>query len=181
MRDRFVLVALAVSIGAIYLGTNQQGQEEVPPAQATQRVAPHPEFLERTTSSPPATVKTPEDALAAAWKQARELPEDPAAWENLGEEQADRKQLEAAKQSFRTAIRLGGADGRAHARLGFILYAQELDAAALALLMEARVRGAEVPLLTGTIEALQRANSPRRTPRGRPPPKQRRHETHHRT
>ena len=128
----------------------------MPPARATQRVAPRPEFRERPTASPPATAKTPEDALAAAWKRAQERPEDPTVWENLGEKQADRNQLEAAKQSFRTAIRLGAADGRAHARLGFILYAQELDAAALELLLDARARGAEVPLLTGTIEALQR-------------------------
>jgi hypothetical protein len=156
MRVPFALIALAVAIGAIYLGTNRQGQEEVPPARATQRDTPRPEFRDRTTALSPATVKAPENALAAAWKSAQERPEDPAAWENLGEEQADRNQLEAAKQSFRTAIRLGSVAGRAHARLGFILYAQELDAVALELLMEARARGAEVPLLTRTIEALQR-------------------------
>ena len=64
------------------------------------------------------------------------------AWANLVDEQAARDGLEATRQSYRNAIRFGADDGRTYARLGFILYALQEDAAALSTLLKAKRRGA---------------------------------------
>jgi predicted aspartyl protease len=74
----------------------------------------------------------------------------------LGDVQADLDQLEGAVQAYRTAIRLGAPGGAVHARLGFLLYAMEHEAEALALLSEARRRGEDLPLLGWTIDTLTR-------------------------
>jgi tetratricopeptide (TPR) repeat protein len=104
----------------------------------------------------PAAPEQPVSPLKAAWDQVHARPDDALAWANLGAAQAGQDDLEAAKQSYRKAIRLGAEDGMVYARLGFILYGHEEDDEALAMLLEARRRGASVPLLDWTVATLER-------------------------
>lgn len=100
------------------------------------------------------------DPIGAAWSLVHERPKDAAAWAALGEAQAAADQLDSAEHSYRTAILLGGGDGLAYARLGFLLYARGEDGQARALLSEAKRRGADVPMLDYTLKALASSKAP---------------------
>ena len=109
--------------------------------------------------------RPPED-LEVALRAVRSHPTDiAAAWLALGDAQVAAQSPEDAEQAYRTAILHGGAaaDGRARARLGFLLYEQGRDGEALRWLGEASDRGAAVPLLQQTLERL--AAQPGATPR----------------
>jgi clan AA aspartic protease (TIGR02281 family) len=82
-------------------------------------------------------------------------PESTEAWLQLAERQLELDQAAAAERSLWTAIELGDPDGLAHARLGFLLYAQHRDDEALVLLEAAREREASLPLLEHTLTVLQ--------------------------
>lgn len=99
-------------------------------------------------------VTAPVPSVEAAWAAVHASPRDPTLWNALGEAQEAEEQLEAAEHAYRTAIRLGGDTGLAYARLGFLLYARGDDAQALPHLLEAKRRGAVVPMLDFTIERL---------------------------
>jgi predicted aspartyl protease len=98
--------------------------------------------------------------LDTAWQQVREEPRDPLAWAGLADAQTTMDQTEAAEQSYRTALRLGGDQPDLLGRLGFLLYAQGRDREAYALLREARDRGAELPLLGTTVAQLEERLAP---------------------
>lgn len=102
-------------------------------------------------SAPPETA----DPLAASWRGVASRPESPDAWLRLAERQLELDQAEAAERSLWTAIELGDPEGLAHARLGFLLYAQHRDDEALALLEIAREREVSLPLLEHTLTLLQ--------------------------
>lgn len=95
--------------------------------------------------------------LQTTWRAVRHNPHNATAWAALGDAQAAMDQLEAAEQSYRTAIALGGnvSDASVMARLGFQLYARGEDVAALDLLERAEAAGADVPMLSWTIERLR--------------------------
>ena len=94
-------------------------------------------------------------SLQVAWRNVHHQPSLPEAWAHLGDIQSEANLLNAAAYSYRMAIRLGDAQGVAYARLGFLLYAQGSDAEALALLGEAKRRGAEIPMLDHSIATLE--------------------------
>lgn len=95
------------------------------------------------------------DPIDIAWQAVHAQPEDAAAWMRLGEVQAQVDQWTSAEHAYRTAIRLGDPEGLAYARLGFLLYARGRDAEARGLLLQAKHRGATVPMLDFTLAALQ--------------------------
>jgi len=95
------------------------------------------------------------DPLAEAWRRAAERPQRPDAWTELAERQLELGQEAAAERSLWTAIELGDRDGSAHARLGFLLYAQHRDEEALTLLRTAREREVTLPLLDHTLSVLE--------------------------
>jgi len=97
----------------------------------------------------------PLDPLAAAWRRVAERPERAERWLTLAEAQTELDQVESAERSLWTAIELGDPSGRAHARLGFLLYAQHRDDEALPLLAHAQREGVELPLLGHTLERLR--------------------------
>jgi len=96
------------------------------------------------------------EGLAVRWRAVAAAPEDPTAWMNLAEAQAELEQLAAAERSLWTAVELGEPSGVAHGRLGFLLYAQHRDDEARPLLEIARERGARIPLLEHTLSVLRR-------------------------
>lgn len=101
---------------------------------------------------------SPVGELDGAWQAVVARPNDAAAWGALGDAQTALDQLEEAEHAYRTSIRLGGGDGLAFARLGFLLYARGEDAEAATMLREAKRRGADVPMLDQTLAELgQRA------------------------
>ena len=95
------------------------------------------------------------DPLAEGWRRVAARPEAPQAWLRLAERQIELDQAAAAERSLWTAIELGDPGGFAHARLGFLLYAQHRDDEALALLEVAREREVSLPLLDHTLTVLQ--------------------------
>lgn len=95
-----------------------------------------------------------EDRLSIAWNAVHHHPEDPGAWSHLAEIHAEMDQIYQAEHAYRTALRLGDESGLAYARLGFLVYGQGRDEEARGLLMEARRRGAQVPMLDFTLAAL---------------------------
>lgn len=95
------------------------------------------------------------DPVALAWATVNAAPGDPDAWAALGDAQAAAGDLLAAEHAYLTAIRMGGDNGLAYARLGFILYERREDDRALAMLVEAKRRRAAVPMLDFTIDALR--------------------------
>lgn len=115
--------------------------------------------------------------LDRAWASVVASPEDPAGWVRLGEVQVEMDDLVSAEHAFRTALTLGDDSGLGYARLGFLLYGQGKDREARALLLEAKRRGADVPMLDFTLAALEpgpaRApveRGPEPTPSVPPPP-----------
>lgn len=114
----------------------------------------------RLNGTAPARLSSGSDDIEAAWRAVHDDPQDPDRWVRLGEVQTKRDQLEGAEHSFRTAIRMGGGDGLAYARLGFILYARHEDREALTLLSEAKRRGAQVPMLEFTLQSLKERFAP---------------------
>ena len=110
-----------------------------------------------------------EQALLAVQRR----PEDPNAWIALGDAQAAVDRGAAAEQAYRTAIGLlGGADpgdGRAQARLGFLLYGHGDDVEAERWLRVAVRLGAQVPLLEETLLqiTIRRSRGGDRTDQGR--------------
>jgi clan AA aspartic protease (TIGR02281 family) len=95
-----------------------------------------------------------------AWVRVRASPRDPAAWAALGDAQVNLDQLLAAEESYRTALRLRGADGQLYARLGFMLYGWGRDEDALEALERASDLGADVPLLDFTLAQLRSELAP---------------------
>jgi predicted aspartyl protease len=96
------------------------------------------------------------DALSAAWKAVVAHPREADAWLALGDLQSAREQVDAAEHSYRTAVSVSGGGGAlAYARLGFLLYGRGDDERALALLVEAKRRGALDPMLDFTIRAIK--------------------------
>lgn len=108
----------------------------------------------------------PADPLGAAWAQVVARPREPAGWVRLAEVQLEVDDQTSAEHALRTALTLGDARGLAHARLGFLLFGQGRDAEARALLLEARRRGADAPMLEDTLAALAPAPSPPSRPGG---------------
>lgn len=98
--------------------------------------------------------------LDDAWVRVRAAPRDPAAWAALGDAQVNLDQLLAAEASYRTALRLRGADGQLYARLGFMLYGWGRDEDALEALELASDLGADVPLLDFTLAQLRSEREP---------------------
>ncbi len=96
-----------------------------------------------------------EDPIDIAWQAVHARPGDSSAWMALGEVQAAVDQWTAAEHAYRTAIRLGDPKGLVYARLGFLLYARGRDAEAQGFLLQAKYRGATVPMLDATLAALQ--------------------------
>lgn len=94
---------------------------------------------------------TPDSEIDRAWEAIHVDRSDPVRWSRLGDAEAAAGAYLEAEHAYRTAIRLGGADGLAHARLGFLYYSNQEDQKALAMLKEARRRGADVPMLDYTI------------------------------
>ena len=109
----------------------------------------------RATNGAPA----PADELAAAWARVHAQPSDPNAWSELGDAQSAAGDLVAAEHSYLTAIRMGGDNALAYARLGFLHYERGEDDRALALLLEAKKRGASVAMLDYTIDALEKRDA----------------------
>ncbi len=95
------------------------------------------------------------DETGGAWARVHASPSDPGAWAELGDAESAAGDLVAAEHAYLTAIRLGGDNGLAYARLGFLHYERNEDDRALAFLLEARRRGAQVPMLDFTIETLE--------------------------
>jgi hypothetical protein len=95
------------------------------------------------------------DEVARAWAGVHGAANDPNAWAELGDAQAAAGDLLGAEHAYLTAIRMGGDNGLAYARLGFLHYAKNEDDRALAYLDEAKQRGANVPMLDFTIGALK--------------------------
>ncbi len=111
----------------------------------------------RAHSQRSAAVETPgQDDLDLALRRVLNVPSDPTAWAALGDARAAIDELAGAEHAYETAIRLGATDGRAHARLGFLLYQRGAFRRALALLSAARDVGVEMPMLDYTIAELQR-------------------------
>ncbi len=98
-------------------------------------------------------------ALDSAWARVNARPSDPDAWMSLGEVQTEQDQFLLAERSYRSAIQLGDPEGRAYARLGFLLYARGADSEALETLGEAQRLGADVPMLKWTVQQLKGAQS----------------------
>jgi hypothetical protein len=99
------------------------------------------------------------DEVAAAWANVHAAPSDPNAWAQLGDVQSAAGDLISAEHAYLTAIRMGGDNALAYARLGFLHYAKQEDDRALAYLDEAKQRGASVPMLDFTIDALRSRNA----------------------
>ena len=129
MRKLLAIVALALLLaGAFLLGRMQM------------------------SAPPPAPLSGSEDS---AWSRVHASPSDPAAWAALGDAQSAAGDLIGAEHSYLTAIRMGGDNALAYARLGFLHYERGADDRALSFLEEAKRRGAEVPMLDFTIDALR--------------------------
>jgi hypothetical protein len=103
----------------------------------------------------PSQAEAPADELARAWTRVHATPSDPNGWAELGDAQSAAGDLIAAEHSYLTAIRMGGDNALAYARLGFLHYAKQEDDRALAFLDEAKRRGSDAPMLDFTIEALK--------------------------
>jgi len=93
--------------------------------------------------------------LQAAWQNVHLGPEDPAAWARLAEVHTSLDHTVEAEHAYRTALRLGDPSGLSAAGLGFLLYGQGRDDEARTLLLQARTKGADVPMLDFTLAALQ--------------------------
>jgi hypothetical protein len=114
-------------------------------------------LLGRRAQQPDPSV--PIDETARAWDRVHSTPNDPAGWSNLGDAQANAGDLVGAEHAYLTAIRMGGDNALAYARLGFLHYERGEDDRALALLVEAKQRGASVPMLEYTIDALKKRDA----------------------
>jgi hypothetical protein len=133
MRRAFTLILIALAlVGAFFVGRRMQ--------------APH---------APEPTRQDPPDDLSRAWSHVHASPSDPGAWAALGDAQAAAGDLVSAEHSYLTAIRMGGDNALAYARLGFLHYAKQEDDRAIAFLEEAKRRGSDVPMLDFTIETLE--------------------------
>jgi len=98
--------------------------------------------------------------LDSAWQTVRTNARAPNAWASLADAQAVMDQPEAAEQSYRTALRLGGDHPALLGRLGFLLYGQGRDREAYDLLRSARERGADLPMLEATVASLAERFAP---------------------
>lgn len=133
MRRALVIVLIGLALVAAYL----LGRGQLPGVSPSER-----------PSEPP-------EEVARSWSRVHDAPSDPNGWAELGDAQSAAGDLVGAEHSYLTAIRMGGDNGLAYARLGFLHYAKNEDDRALALLLEAKRRGAEVPMLDYTIDALR--------------------------
>jgi clan AA aspartic protease (TIGR02281 family) len=95
-----------------------------------------------------------EAALDEAWSAVKSAPRDARAWAMLGDAQARLEQIGGAEASYRTSVRLPGADASVYGRLGFLLYRAGAQAEALADLRTARSMGADLPMLDFTVAQL---------------------------
>ena len=119
-------------------------------------------LLERAPTAAPSRPKleAAQPTMEEAFAKVHAQPRNPEVWTALGDAQSAQHELEAAEHAYRTAIRLGDNSGLAHARLGFLFYGRQQDEAALDLLQKARAKGAAVPMLDFTIEALEAKAEP---------------------
>ncbi len=99
--------------------------------------------------------QTFDQQLQAAWQNVHLGPEDPAAWARLAEVHTSLDHTVEAEHAYRTALRLGDPSGLSAAGLGFLLYGQGRDQEARTLLLQARTKGADVPMLDFTLAALE--------------------------
>lgn len=118
------------------------------------------------SARPVAPTSTP---VEAAWAAVHAAPSDAAAWIVLGDAESAADEMAAAEHAYRTALRLDPEDVTAKVRLGFALYARGADTEARALLLEAKQRGADAPMLDTTLAALEPVAA-RATPTVRAPP-----------
>ncbi len=98
--------------------------------------------------------------LDSAWARVQRDARAPKAWAALADAQASMDQPEAAEQSYRTALRLGGDRPALLGRLGFLLYGQGRDREALELLRGAQRGGADLPMLEQTVAGLEERLAP---------------------
>ncbi len=97
--------------------------------------------------------------LTEAWATVRQSPQDPMAWQRLGDAQASVDQTRSAEESFRTAIRLTDVSerGELYGRFGFLLYSRGLDRPALNMFERADALGVDLPMLNHTLLRLRSA------------------------
>lgn len=101
------------------------------------------------------TVARAEDARTAAFASLSRAPHDAVRWLRLGEEAHREGDLVLARAAFRAAQEIAPDDGEPHARLGFLLYEEGQDEAALEQLRLARAKGADVALLDFTVSMMR--------------------------
>ncbi len=106
---------------------------------------------------------TTSDGLGAAFRGLERSPMSAAAWLHLGEEAQRQGATPLARAAFRAAQEIAPDDGAAHARLGFLLYEEGRDEAALEELRLAREKGADVAMLDFTL-AMMRSHVDTRGP-----------------